>query len=190
MCEQPDSHENLVDSYSSEKQKYLGMRFRVTRHLCKGFIIALFIFSVVPKNGWAAENFFQIINDITNPVSSDFVPDSGYAVYVNFEGKRFLMDTGIGEASLVHNLKAAGITLDDLEFVFLSHRHFDHVGGLKYIRSMRPSLPIYVPPGGGFGNPEGLNEVKNHLRVGSNLYLIRTQNYKNLRAYRTSCPCL
>lgn len=176
MCEQRELQKNPFGGCSSTRQERLGRRFRVTRYVLNILFVGLFIIGVAPKIGWADENFFQIINDMTNPVSSDFTPDSGYAVYVSYEGKKFLMDTGVGEASLIHNLKAAGITLDDLDFVFLSHRHFDHVGGLGYVRSKRPTLPIYIPPGRGFVNPAGLKEVKDHLMVSPNIYLIRTHN--------------
>ncbi len=139
-------------------------------------IILLFIGLSAPGVGWAEENFFQIINDVTTPVNADFSSDRGYAVYVNYEGKKFLMDTGIGTATLAKNLKAAGVSLDSLDFVFLSHRHPDHTGGLAYVRSERSSLRIYIPPGGGFAEPEGLIELKDHLRVSPNVFLIHTHN--------------
>ena len=176
MCEQRGSQENLFGGCSSTNRERLDMRFRVTRYVFNILFVGLFIIGVAPRIGWAGENFFQIINDTTTPVNSDFTPDKGYAVYVSYEGKKFLMDTGVGEASLIHNLKAAGISLDDLDFVFLSHSHSDHVGGLEYVRSKRPTLPIYIPPGGGFANSAGLKEVEDHLMVSENVYLIRTHN--------------
>lgn len=176
MRDQRGSQRNHIGGCSSSKQERPGMPLRVNRYVRKTLFIGLLIFGIAPGIGWAGENFFQIINDVTNPVSSGFVSNIGYAVYVSYEGKKILMDTGIDEESLAHNMKAAGITLDDLDLVFLSHKHFDHIGGLHYVRSKRPSLPVFVPPGGGFADPKGLKEVKEHLRVGPNLYLIRTQN--------------
>ncbi len=141
-------------------------------------IALLFNCLSAPGAGWAEENFFQIINDISTPVNQDFSRDFGYAVYVNYEGKRFLLDTGKWETNLAKNLEAAGVLLDSLDFVLLSHRHRDHKGGLAYIRSERPSLPIYIPPGGGFEDfePEELIEVDDHLRVSPNIFLIHTHN--------------
>ncbi len=139
-------------------------------------IIAIFIFLNAPKIGWADENFFQIINGSGPAVNQDFTLDRGYAVYVSYEGKRFLMDTGITKKSLVRNMKAAGVFLENLDFVFLSHQHRDHTGSLHYIRKERPSLRIYIPSGGGFQylNPEELIEVDDHLKVSSNIFLIHT----------------
>ncbi len=142
-------------------------------------IILLFICLSAPGVGSAEENFFQIINGSITPVNPDFASDRGYAVYVSYAGKKFLMDTGISETSWVNNMKAAGILLDNLDFVFLSHRHPDHIAGLAYIRSERPSLPIYIPPGGGFErfNPdEQLIAINDYLKVSSNIFLIHTHN--------------
>ena len=141
-------------------------------------IIAIFIFLNAPKIGWADENFFQIINGSGPAVNQDFTLDRGYAVYVSYEGKRFLMDTGISKTSLVRNLNAAGVFLENLDFVLLSHQHRDHTAGLSYIRKERPSLRIYIPSGGGFKylNPKGLIEVNDHLKVSSNIFLIHTHD--------------
>lgn len=144
-------------------------------------IVLLFLCLSVPGVGWAEENFFQIINDSSIPVNPNFVDDEGYAVYVSYEGKKFLMDTGGIEENLIQNLKAAGILLDNLDFVFLSHPHPDHTGGLNYIRSKRPSLPIYIPPNGGFINIDGLIELEDHLRVSPNVFIIYTYNESGSR---------
>jgi len=151
---------------------------RVTKRLWTTFssVLVLLILLYAPGTVWAEGNYFQIINDLSTPVNSDFTRDRGYAVFVSYEGKKFLMDTGISEKSLDTNMNAAGITLQDLDFVFLSHKHFDHTGGLGFIRRERPSLPIYIPPGGGFSNTENLIEVNDHLKVGPNVFLIHTHN--------------
>ena len=148
--------------------------------ICRAFFVSkvlLFLCLSTPGAGWAQENFFQIINGSITKVSPEFTRDSGYAVYVSYEDKRFLLDTGISKTSFVNNLKAAGVSLDTLDFVLLSHRHPDHTGGLAYIRSKRPSLRIYIPPGRGFErfNPDGqLIAVNDYLKVSSNIFLIHT----------------
>ena len=110
------------------------------------FIVLLFICLSSPGLWWTEENFFQIINGNCAPGNKDFILDRGYSVYVNYEGRKFLMDTGRSAETLAQNLKAAGVSLDNLDFVFLSHRHSDHTGGIDYIRMKRPYLPIYNPP--------------------------------------------
>lgn len=43
-----------------------------------------------------------------------------------------LLDTGSG-VEVVRNLKRAGIALDTVQGIFLSHRHSDHIGGLELL---------------------------------------------------------
>ncbi|MFC1815913.1 MBL fold metallo-hydrolase [Thermodesulfobacteriota bacterium] len=138
------------------------------------FIVLLSIFLSAPELGWTEENFFQIINGNCAPGNKDFILDRGYSVYVKYDGRKFLMDTGLRKESLANNLKAAGVSLDNLDFVFLSHRHPDHIGGIDYIRTKRPYLPIYNPPDEEFSDYEGLIELENHLKVSPNVFLIYT----------------
>jgi 7,8-dihydropterin-6-yl-methyl-4-(beta-D-ribofuranosyl)aminobenzene 5'-phosphate synthase len=42
-------------------------------------------------------------------------------------------------------VKAKGVDLKKLDFVVLSHRHSDHVGGLSYLLSVNPKVKIYAP---------------------------------------------
>src|SRR5450755_2145925 len=74
--------------------------------------------------------------------------DWGYAALVEINGKRILFDTGDDPAVLAKNVKAKGVDLTTLDFVVLSHRHSDHVGGLSYLLSVNPNVKIYAPKEG------------------------------------------
>ena len=71
--------------------------------------------------------------------------DWGYAALVEYGGKRILFDTGNNPEVLARNSKAKGIDLSKLDFVVMSHRHGDHMGGLSYVLSVNPKVPIYAP---------------------------------------------
>ena len=71
--------------------------------------------------------------------------DWGYAALVEINGKRILFDTGDDPRTLAKNAKAKGIDLKRLDFVVLSHRHSDHVGGLSFVHSVNPGVKIYAP---------------------------------------------
>ena len=71
--------------------------------------------------------------------------DWGYAALVEFGGKRILFDTGNNPDILAHNTKIKGIDLSKLDFVVMSHRHGDHMGGLSYLLEVNPKVPIYAP---------------------------------------------
>jgi 7,8-dihydropterin-6-yl-methyl-4-(beta-D-ribofuranosyl)aminobenzene 5'-phosphate synthase len=71
--------------------------------------------------------------------------DWGYAALVEYRGKRILLDTGNNPDILAQNAKAKGIDLSKLDFVVMSHRHGDHMGGLDYLLRVNPRVTIYAP---------------------------------------------
>lgn len=80
--------------------------------------------------------------------SSDMQKDWGYAALVEYAGKRILFDTGNNPEILAHNAQAKGVDLSKLDFVVMSHRHGDHMGGLSYVLKANPSVKIYAPKEG------------------------------------------
>lgn len=74
--------------------------------------------------------------------------DWGYAALVEYGGKRILFDTGNNPDVLEQNAKAKRVDLSKLDFVVMSHRHGDHMGGLSYLLRVNPSVKIYAPKGG------------------------------------------
>jgi 7,8-dihydropterin-6-yl-methyl-4-(beta-D-ribofuranosyl)aminobenzene 5'-phosphate synthase len=70
--------------------------------------------------------------------------DWGYAALVGYDGKRILFDTGNNPDILAQNAKAKGIDLSKLDFVVMSHRHGDHMGGLAYLLKVNPEVKIYA----------------------------------------------
>jgi 7,8-dihydropterin-6-yl-methyl-4-(beta-D-ribofuranosyl)aminobenzene 5'-phosphate synthase len=77
--------------------------------------------------------------------SSDMHKDWGYAALVEYGGKRILFDTGNNPEILAHNAQVKGIDLSKLDFVVMSHRHGDHMGGLSYVLKVNPGVKIYAP---------------------------------------------
>ncbi len=71
--------------------------------------------------------------------------DWGFAALVETDGARILFDTGDDPTVLEHNVRAAGVDLRQLDFVVLSHRHSDHMGGLAYLLRVNPKAHIYAP---------------------------------------------
>ena len=74
--------------------------------------------------------------------------DWGYAAFVEIGGKRILFDTGNDGDVLARNAKAKGIDLSKLDFVVMSHRHGDHMGGMSYLLGINPKVRIYAPKEG------------------------------------------
>jgi 7,8-dihydropterin-6-yl-methyl-4-(beta-D-ribofuranosyl)aminobenzene 5'-phosphate synthase len=80
--------------------------------------------------------------------TSEMQKDWGYAALVEYGGKRILFDTGNNPDILAHNAEAKGIDLARLDFVVMSHRHGDHMGGLSYVLRVNPKVIIYAPKEG------------------------------------------
>lgn len=71
--------------------------------------------------------------------------DWGYSALVEYGEKRILFDTGNNPDVLAHNAKAKNVDQSKLDFVVMSHRHGDHMGGLTYLLSKNPKVKIYAP---------------------------------------------
>lgn len=74
--------------------------------------------------------------------------DWGYSALIEYAGKRILFDTGNNPEILEQNAKAKGADLSKLDFVVMSHRHGDHMGGLPYLLKVNPTVKIYAPKEG------------------------------------------
>jgi 7,8-dihydropterin-6-yl-methyl-4-(beta-D-ribofuranosyl)aminobenzene 5'-phosphate synthase len=77
--------------------------------------------------------------------TSTMQKDWGFAAFIEYGGKRILFDTGNNSEIFAHNVKAKGVDLTQLDFVVMSHRHGDHMGGLNYLLSVNSNVPIYAP---------------------------------------------
>ena len=71
--------------------------------------------------------------------------DWGYSALVEAGGKRILFDTGDNPDILAANARALGVDLSSLDFVVMSHRHGDHMGGMDYLLEANPRVKIYAP---------------------------------------------
>lgn len=69
----------------------------------------------------------------------------GYSVLLEYHGQHVLMDTGSNGRVLLQHLKQMNIDPAAIDILFLSHRHWDHVGGLDSILELNPDLRLIVP---------------------------------------------
>ena len=75
----------------------------------------------------------------------DLQKDWGYAALIEYGDKRILFDTGDNPEILAHNAKIMKVDLSKLDFVVMSHRHSDHMGGLTYLLRINPKVKIFAP---------------------------------------------
>jgi 7,8-dihydropterin-6-yl-methyl-4-(beta-D-ribofuranosyl)aminobenzene 5'-phosphate synthase len=89
----------------------------------------------------------SIISDNQVPRPKGFIAEYGFSAYIKAVGDEeigILLDTGSGLV-IEHNWEKFGLDWDAIDFVVLSHRHFDHTGGLVKVLE-RKKAPIIAHP--------------------------------------------
>lgn len=75
------------------------------------------------------------------------IPSSMSVFLVESKGMRILFDTGLGakDSRLLHLLSLMGLTPADIGFIYLTHLHGDHIGGLMDGgRAVFPAAQVFV----------------------------------------------
>lgn len=93
-------------------------------------------------------------------VDETFRTEAGVSYLLEADGTALLMDVGFNAkkehpSPFLHNLKKLGKSLENIDILFFSHLHLDHVGGMKEQRNKQfsfsdgqttlPDIPIYAP---------------------------------------------
>lgn len=85
-----------------------------------------------------------IIYDNTS-IRDDLQPDWGFAVLIEAHSKRILFDTGGNGEILLNNLETLQIDPKSIRDVFISHCHFDHIGGLSHFLNENNDVILHAP---------------------------------------------
>jgi 7,8-dihydropterin-6-yl-methyl-4-(beta-D-ribofuranosyl)aminobenzene 5'-phosphate synthase len=75
----------------------------------------------------------------------DIIAAWGFACYIEADNKKILFDTGGNGNILLYNMKMLGIVSSMITEVFISHNHFDHIGGLPAFLGENSDVTLYVP---------------------------------------------
>lgn len=93
-------------------------------------------------------NFSNItIIDVYDNVEFDpnFKTGFGFSCVIKLENTTILFDTGSEHETLLENMEKAKIKPEEINMIFLSHIHQDHVGGLLGFLEENPKVNVYVP---------------------------------------------
>ncbi|MBD9099070.1 MBL fold metallo-hydrolase [bacterium] len=67
----------------------------------------------------------------------------GNASYIEVGNTRFLIDIGITYRHLLESLEKIGKSIDDIDALFITHTHSDHIKGLK-VFVKHNNVPVYI----------------------------------------------
>jgi len=97
--------------------------------------------------------------------------DWGFSCFVEVENTpKILFDIGTNGKILLSNMRKLNINLASIDEVFISHAHFDHVGGLSSFLGANEKAKIYVPPS--FAGPIGREviTIKGPTKIHENVF--------------------
>lgn len=69
---------------------------------------------------------------VDNKAKNVCYAEDGFSLYIEHEGKKILLDTGITDL-FIKNAGKMNIDLKNIDYIVFSHGHYDHVGGLKHL---------------------------------------------------------
>lgn len=76
-----------------------------------------------------------------------FLGGHGFSALIEHKNYRILVDAGADGVTLLKNMEALDVSPDRIDYLFLTHGHYDHTGGIKALLERRSkSLPIIAHP--------------------------------------------
>ncbi|MGG7163283.1 MBL fold metallo-hydrolase [Clostridium ihumii] len=85
----------------------------------------------------------KLIALIENKSNNDLIAEHGLAVYIEYNKKKYLLDTGLSD-NFVENAKKLDIDLENVDVAILSHNHSDHSGGYDGFFNINKKANVYV----------------------------------------------
>lgn len=71
--------------------------------------------------------------------------EHGLSIHLQTERHKILLDTGASDV-FIRNAWHLGIDISDVDYVFISHGHSDHAGGLRYFLERNQQAKVIVSP--------------------------------------------
>lgn len=68
----------------------------------------------------------------------------GFSAAIKYNRKKILFDCGWSGSVLRHNMKALNIP-NSFDYIIISHKHWDHTGGLSEVVENNPDAEVFLP---------------------------------------------
>jgi len=102
---------------------------------------------------------------------SDLKPDWGFSCLVEVHNRSILFDTGSNGAILLDNMIKLDIDPLSIDEVFISHSHFDHIGGLSSFLNKNNNVKVYIPTSlRGIRNANEIIYVDEPMKLHENIF--------------------
>ena len=87
---------------------------------------------------------WRVLSD-NRSCDGSFLTEHGLSILLETGMLRILLDTGASDV-FIRNAEKMGIDLRTVDYVFISHGHSDHAGGLRYFMTINDKAKIIVSP--------------------------------------------
>lgn len=78
-------------------------------------------------------------------LSNNFGSEHGLSLYIETNNQKILFDAGAGDLFL-HNAKKLDVDIADIDYLVISHGHYDHGGGLKAFLEENSKAKVFLHP--------------------------------------------
>lgn len=69
--------------------------------------------------------------------------EHGLSIYLEYQSQKWLLDTGKSDM-FIRNASVLGIDLREIDYVFISHGHSDHIGGLPAFLKLNSKAKVII----------------------------------------------
>jgi 7,8-dihydropterin-6-yl-methyl-4-(beta-D-ribofuranosyl)aminobenzene 5'-phosphate synthase len=82
-------------------------------------------------------------NSVCKSNSQNLKAENGLSLFIEFDERKILFDTGQSDI-FIHNAREMGIDLSQVDYLVISHGHFDHGGGLKHFQKINKKARVFL----------------------------------------------